>query len=81
MLRDHNGIVVRVFSKLVGEDLAIRAEDLLQTRTLDLSNLQVEGGSAILLTQVAELERGPWRYDGWLRQILDDACILDCSFA
>ncbi|RVW82256.1 hypothetical protein CK203_041729 [Vitis vinifera] len=61
MLRDHNGIVVRVFSKLVGEGLAIRAEilalleDLLQTRTLDLSNLQVEGGSAILLTQVAEV--------------------------
>lgn len=56
MLRDHNGIVVRVFSKLVGEGLAIRAEilalleDLLQTRTLDLSNLQVEGDSAILLT-------------------------------
>lgn len=87
MLRDHNGIVVRVFSKLVGEGLAIRAEilalleDLLQTRTLDLSNLQVEGDSAILLTQVAELERGTWRYDGWLCQILDDACILDCSFA
>ncbi|RVW31173.1 hypothetical protein CK203_097677 [Vitis vinifera] len=82
MLRDHNGIVVRVFSKLVGEGLAIRAEilalleDLLQTRTLDLSNLQVEGGSAILLTQVAELERGPWRYPYFVEEVFPPLLLI-----
>ena len=38
----------------------------------------MEGDSAILLSWVTKLERGPWRYDGWLRQILVVVCVLDC---
>lgn len=55
LIRDHNDIVIRAFSKLAGEGWAIVAEILallegsLQARAFSLSNIQVEGYYAILL--------------------------------
>lgn len=49
VIKDHNEIVVRDFSKPTGETLVIKAEilafleGLLQARALSLSNLQVVG--------------------------------------
>ena len=84
VIMDHHGIVLKV---LGGVGLAIDAkilallEGLLQAKALDLSNILVEGDSAIVISRLSKLERGPWKYNIWLDQIPDIVSSLDCSFS
>ena len=70
--------MVGAFSKPAVEDLAIEVEilalieSMLQARAFCLSNLQVEGDYAILISYMPKSQRVPWRYDGLLFQILDE---------
>ena len=45
-----------------------------------LSNLVVEGDSAILISWVNKKKRDPWKLDGWFHQIFDIASELECLF-
>ena len=84
VIMDHHGIVLRV---LGGVGLAIDAkilallEGLLQAKALDLSNILVEGDSAIVISRLSKLERGPWKCNIWLDQIPNIVSSFDCSFS
>ena len=69
VIRNHFGTLLRAYPKQTIEGLAIEVEiltlleGLLQAKALGLSNLIIEGDSAIVLSWVINKERGSWKFD------------------
>lgn len=85
MTRDHSDTLLRAYSNQVREGLAIKVEilalleDLLQAKALGLSNLTIEGYSAIVISWVINKKRGSWKFDNWMYKIIEVASELGCS--
>ena len=85
--RDHYGKVLRAFSKptsqglAIGEEILALLEGLLLANASSLSNFLVEDDSTIVIPWTNKKERGPWKFDGWLSQIIDISYKLGCSIS
>lgn len=79
--------VLKAFSKPAGRGLAIEEEilalleGLAQAKALGFCNFLVEGDATSVISWATRKERGPWKFDGRLRQIIDISSELGCSFS
>ena len=87
VIRDHSGTILRASSKHVEMELAIRTEilelleGLMQAKVISLSNLIVEGDSATVISWVNNKERDLWKFDNWMREIIDTTNELGYSLS
>ena len=62
-------------------NILVLLEGLLQAKALGLSTLTIEGNLATIILMVINEERGFWKFDNWMRKILDIVSELGCSLS
>ena len=66
MIRDHQGSIIKAYSKPIGDGFTIEVkivvllEGLIQTKALGLLNFVIEGDSTVVISWVPKKERGSW---------------------
>ena len=53
----------------------------MQAKALSLSTLTIEGDFAISISQVVDKERGSWKFDNWMRKIVEVVSEMGCSLS